>query len=251
MATDDFDFYDDEMETSRNQGGMVWNILTFLTLLATICLGSYFVMIFINPYSAWNPLPPPTIPPTLGYPTPTATLPFATLPPTWTPSPTLTPTPTETPLPTETPTPTPTVPTSTPTMAVSPTPLPYGLYPGSPAYLSSQVWHPDQGCNYLGVAGQILDANGQPLVGLPVAVKVEGTLADTPVSAVALPGTAEYVGPAGFEITLADHPIASSGTLFIQVVDLNNFLPLSQPVYFDTYDDCEKNEALINFRRNP
>lgn len=140
------------------------------------------------------------------------------------------------------------LPSASPTPTATP---PYGLQPGVPAYLSSQIWHPDQGCNYLGVAGQVLDVNGQPLVGAPIAIKVEGTLADTAISQVALPGTAPHVGPSGFEVMLADHPIASSGTLYIQVVDLNNFLPLSEPVYFGTRDSCEENVVLINFQRQP
>ncbi len=256
MATDDLEFFDDfedEGAARPQRTGMVWNILTLLTLLATVCLLGYFVTIFVNPYSGLNPFPPPTMPPTLGFPTPTPTLPFATLPPTWTPSPTLTPLPTNTPKASPTPVPTATA-TFTPTPAVTPTPTatpPYGLQPGAPVYLSSQIWHPDQGCNYLGVAGQVLDVNGQPLVGVPVAIKVEGTLADTPVSEVALPGTAPHVGPAGFEIMLSDHPIASSGTLYIQVVDLNNFLPLSEPVYFDTHDSCDENIVVIYFQRKP
>ncbi len=246
------DFYDAEEETRQRRGkGGVWTALTLLVLLATLCLGGYFLMIFINPYSALNPFPPPTLPPTLGFPTATATLPFATLPPTWTPSPSPTLPATATPPPAATATPVVEPATATPTPAVSPTPMPYGLQPGSPAYLTSTIWHPDEGCNYLGVAGQLLDTNGQPLVGLPVAIKVEGTLADAPVQFVAIPGTAPHVGPAGFEITLADHPIASQHTLYIQVVDLNNFFPLSEPVYFDTHDTCEENVVLINFQRRP
>lgn len=261
MTTDKMDWFEDFDEGGgrSRRSGTVWDVLTLLTLLATVCLLGYFLTIFLNPYSSLNPFPPPTLPPPLEFPTATPTLPFATLPPTWTPSPTLTPPATNTPRPSPTPlatteAPPTATPTASPTPPVSPTPTatpPYGLQPGVPAYLSSQIWHPDQGCNYLGVAGQVLDVNGQPLVGAPVAVKVEGTLADTPISQVALPGTAPHVGPAGFEVMLADHPIASSGTLYIQVVDLNNFLPLSEPVYFDTHDTCEENVVLINFQRQP
>ncbi len=63
--------------------GAIWNILTIVTLLALTGLCLLFLTLFINPYSAINPFPPPTLPPTLAIPTSTATL--KSLPATWTP----------------------------------------------------------------------------------------------------------------------------------------------------------------------
>lgn len=63
--------------------GTIWNILTIVTLLALTGLCLLFLTLFINPYSAINPFPPPTLPPTVAIPTSTATL--KSLPSTWTP----------------------------------------------------------------------------------------------------------------------------------------------------------------------
>ena len=63
----------------------VWDVFTFLGLLGAVSLLIVFAQIFINPQVAFNPLPPPTMVPTLGIPTSTPTL--KSLPPTWTPPP--------------------------------------------------------------------------------------------------------------------------------------------------------------------
>ena len=225
------DFIDEEPKRNRHSSGLVWNLLTMLLLLSTLCMLSGFMMIFINPYVSFNPFPPPTLPPTLSFPTPTATLPVITLPPTWTPSPTITPTATWTPV-------------ATPTPPFTPTPYPYELQPGTPTYTTSKVFHSDAGCNWLGVAGQVLDANGQAVV---VNVIVRGELAGTPVELYTISGMATNFGPGGFDIQLADHPIASEHTLYIQLVDPNG-IPISPQIYFDTHDSCDENIVLINFR---
>jgi hypothetical protein len=61
----------------------LWDIMTGLVLLAMLGLLIVFAQIFINPQIAFNPLPPPTMIPTVDIPTSTATL--RSLPPTWTP----------------------------------------------------------------------------------------------------------------------------------------------------------------------
>ncbi len=238
------DFIDDDSKNKKSSSGLIWNVLTTLVLLSTLCLLSGFMLIFVDPYVAFNPFPPPTLPPALSFPSPTATLPVVTLPPTWTPSPTITSTAIP-PTATQPPTPTPVGPTPEPTL--TPTPFPYELQPGTPTYTTSQIFHSDQGCNWLGVAGQVLDATGQPVV---VNVMVRGELAGTPVELYTISGTATTFGPGGFDIQLADHPIASNHTLYIQLLDPNG-LPISPAVYFDTHDTCEENITLINFRRVP
>ena len=127
----------------------IWNILTVLVVASIFGSIAAFVIVFINPASALNPLPPLGLPPT-AQPLPpdknpvqtqssTATVKAVGLPPTWTltpipmtatPTNTLTPTntatlePTFTPTITETPTQTPTRRrTATRTRTVTPTPL--------------------------------------------------------------------------------------------------------------------------------
>jgi len=77
-----------------------WDILTILTLVATITVAIVVISIYSNPDSSLNPFPVPTAVPTIFIPSPTATL--ISLPPTWTPTPYVEPTrrPTSTPLPT-------------------------------------------------------------------------------------------------------------------------------------------------------
>ncbi len=81
----------------------LWDILTIVTLVATVALVIVFASIFANPDTDLNPLPRPTLIPTIFIPSPTATL--RSLPPTWTPTPFLEPTrrATSTPYPTVTP----------------------------------------------------------------------------------------------------------------------------------------------------
>jgi len=161
-----------------------------------------------------------------------------TLPPTWTPTPTTTPIPTSTPPSTAVPTPVP---------LLTPTPYPFELQPGTPTYTSSKNFHSDLGCNWLSIAGQVLDTSGKPVV---VNVLVRGELAGMPVELFTISGTAPNFGPGGYEIQLADHPIASKHTLHVQLLDPNG-LPISPQIYFDTHDICDENIVLINFRLTP
>jgi hypothetical protein len=80
-----------------------WDLLTVLTLIATLVLAIVMLSIFSNPDSDMNPFPKPTTVPTIFIPSPTATL--ISLPPTWTPTPRIEPTkrPTSTPYPSVTP----------------------------------------------------------------------------------------------------------------------------------------------------
>ena len=101
-----------------------WNILTVLVLAGALGLAAAVLIVFVNPYSALNPLPPGGLPDRLVLPTATITL--LALPATWTitpdpatATPTITDTPTDTPTPEPTFTPTPTdTPTATPTIRI-------------------------------------------------------------------------------------------------------------------------------------
>ena len=55
-------------------------------------------------------------------------------------------------------------------------------------------------------------------------------------------------GRGGYEFTLADHPIASKQSAWVQLLDQSN-LPLSPKVYFNTYEDCSKNLIIVNFKQ--
>jgi len=243
---DAFDYTEPPSRPKINFGKIIWNFLTVVVILATLIVGTVFLTIFINPYTSLNIFPPPTRSPLLELPTATPTP--KELPPSWTPEATGTLPPTDTPGPTSTPTV-----TSTPEATETPdeptptaTPLPYALQAGSPTPINSTIFHPDLGCNWMGVAGQVFSLNGEPVIGL--AVELGGSLTGMDIQLLSLSGAAIQYGPGGYEFTLSDEPIASQDTLYIRLLDQAG-LPFSEKVFFSTFDDCEKNLILINFNQ--
>ena len=242
-------FDDDVRRSAPDRSGALWNILTILLLLGVAVVVIVFLLIYTNPYTALNPFPPPTIPPKLVLPTSTATVrvvPTATA--TITPVPTLT----DTPRPTFT-----AIPTATffvlgpPTQEITPTRpsngFAYEVRQGSPSAIKN-IYHPEQGCNWMGVGGQTVDMSNAPVTGL--IVRLGGVLPGVtlPSPMLSLTGVALNYGRAGYEFTLADKPIATKHLLWIQLLDQVG-APLSDKVYFDTYESCEKNLVIIDFKQ--
>ena len=60
-----------------------FNLLSFMVIMCIIGVVAVFALIYLDPYSAVNPFPPPTLPAALSFPTLTPT--FFRLPATWTP----------------------------------------------------------------------------------------------------------------------------------------------------------------------
>ena len=56
-------------------------------------------------------------------------------------------------------------------------------------------------------------------------------------------------GPAGFEFSLGDQPVATTQELWIQLFD-NTGKTLTGKVRFDTFTDCDKNLVMIVFTKN-
>jgi hypothetical protein len=227
-------------------GRLFVNCLTLLVLLITAGVGVAFAIVYINPQVPFNPYPPPTLPPVLQLPT-TVPTEEPTNTPVVTPASTLTatvePTATETSTP-EPPTATPTEvgPTETPTT----TPVPFDLQAGSVAATTS--WF--HGCDWMGVGGHVLDSDNTPLVGY--AIQLGGELDGNPMEMEVLSGSAsEILGTSGYLFDLADQPIASEETLWLQLVDVSSGLPLSEQVFLTTYDSCSKNLLLVNWSRVP
>lgn len=164
--------------------------------------------------------------------------------PTETPQPGLTGTPEFTPTAKVSPTPTEYIPEETPTPTIPPTPKPpYSLQPGSPNWTTNFA-HPEQGCNWLGIAGQVFDVHGDTVDNL--LIEAGGTLDGKNVSALVISGLVPVYGPGGYEIVLADHLISSTQTIWIKVKDLAG-KDLSDQVFIDTYADCERGLVVINF----
>ena len=104
--------------------------------------------------------------------------------------------------------------------------------------------HPEAGCNWLGVGGQVFNVQNEPVPSL--VMLVEGEFDSEEVRFLSLTGVAPIYGPGGYEIVLADQPVVSTGTLRIQVFDLAG-TPLSESIAFNTFANCEMNLIIINF----
>lgn len=243
---DKYDFNVDDAPASKPASRLEpWDLLSVLTLLLTFCLGLYFVLIFVNPASALNPLKPVN-----PFALPTLTITPIQLEATWTASPTIVPTITETPRPTFTPIASPTFfslipPTDTPEPTATPK-APFGATVN--AIESVIIPHlTGAACNWLGIGGTVEDSNSSPIVGM--VVRVVGTLSGKSVSLTTVSGVSPDYGKSGFEFMLGTVPVSSSGTLYVQLLDQAG-LPLSDNIYINTFNDCKKNLVLVRFKRN-
>ena len=246
---DVFDYADAQKAPSRSTSALVWNILTVLVLLGALCIGGVYLMIFTNPNSSLNPMKP--IPVDTQVHLPTATITPRQLPPTWTPTPSLTPAPTDTPHPTITLVPTSTpigAPTDTPNPNVTTGPMSFELQ-NPPEAIPARVYHPGIGCNFMGVSGSAFDVRTNAIEGMVVQLggTLESRLFETQVTLTGLSAS----GDGRYEFTISDHPIASNGTLWVQLFDQSGLIAMSDKIYFNTYDDCERNMILVNFKQKP
>src|SRR4030065_2322564 len=228
---------------------LILNLLTLGVLRMPLCAGGAMTVVFINPATIERISPllpiklvvPPTLMPTLGFPTSTNT-PEIYLPPTWTPTPSRTPRviATEVPPPTETPTPTEVPLGEAPTP--SPTNRPFGVQPGNPVAAENSV--NELACDYLGIGGQVFDLTGSPVVNL--GLHVPGNRDRQAIDLHSLTGTSGVpsIGPGAYLINLVDHPIASTGSMQIVLTDTSG-TPLSAAPGFDTSGECEFNFVLF------
>jgi hypothetical protein len=241
--SDDFDF-DGTRTRSSGSAMQLWDILSILVLILTVCIAGYFVMIFLNPGSSLNILPPGG----RGARLPTTTATPIQLQPTWTASPTLQLTPSNTPRPTFTPfftnTPFSLVP---PTKTPKPTSTPKAPFTATSQQVESTVIHPDLACNWAGIGGTVVATNGSQIVGTVVVLR--GTLNGSTVEQQTVTGINKEYGQSGFEFVIGSAPVESKGTLYVQLVDLQN-IPLSDKVVINTSSDCTKNLVLVRFKKN-
>jgi hypothetical protein len=247
---DAFDVVDaQKAPSSKNSHDLLWNILTVLVLLGALIVGMVLLVIFLKPEVSFNPFPPPTevLIPTISVPTATPTSRIV-LPPTWTPEATLEPSATPTLRPTGTP-----FPTDTPSVLATDTPpagsgssnqFSFVVQKGSPKAIQN-IYHEELGCDWMGVGGQVTSLNGSPVIGIFARIggTLEGKVFQTLLS---MTGTAVEYGQGGYEFKIADKPIASNNTLWVQLYDQSD-LPLSDKIYLVTSDECAKALTLLNF----
>jgi hypothetical protein len=245
QSMDAFDYVEEQKaKPSRNVSALIFNLLTVLVLIGVILVGVIAAIIFLSPQSGINPFPPPTLPALASFPTRTPTA-SAYLPPTWTPMATLKATATQTPAPTSTSLATETT-VVLPEATITPLEISFEVQEGNPVAISSTTFRPDQGCNWMGVGGQALDLSGAPVQWL--IVQLGGVLDGKVMEQLTMTGTATQYDQGGYEFTLDNEPVASKDTMWIQLLDQVG-LPLSEKIYFETFDDCEKNLIVINFKQ--
>lgn len=103
--------------------------------------------------------------------------------------------------------------------------------------------HAEEGCNWMGVAGQVFNLLGEPELNL--VIEAGGMLEGETVIGLALTGLESVYGPGGYEIKLSDHPVATKNEIWLQVKD-GSGEKLSYPIYFETFNDCNQNLILLN-----
>jgi hypothetical protein len=136
--------------------------------------------------------------------------------------------------------------TSSPVILPTDAQLPFALRSTPPVYIKSFT-HPEKECDWMGVAGQVITSDGNPINNLVVVIR--GRLGEKDINSVALTGLkeADVYGPGGYEIFLNDKIIETSKSLFIHSNDLKGN-SLTQEVEFDTFADCNNNLIIINFK---
>jgi len=145
--------------------------------------------------------------------------------------------------------------TSSPNLTITPQPsavlypsathYPFRVQANSPVYIQNFA-NTEDGCNWLGIAGQVFGETGQPVLNQVVVVK--GQIADRQINSVTLTGldSATQYGPGGYEIVLYSKTIGTQGMISIQLFDIKG-PPQTPPVFIDTFEDCSKNLIIVNF----
>jgi hypothetical protein len=114
---------------------------------------------------------------------------------------------------------------------------------GSPVYISN-FNHPDVGCNWAGIAGQVFGVDGTPINGYTIVIT--GSINGTSVSLSGVTGSAQAYGKGGYEIQLNGAPFASTGKLTVNLFD-TDLKQVAEPTPLTTYQDCQSNLVILNF----
>ena len=226
---------------------VLFNVLTVVVLVATVCLVGFYGFTAFNPFNPFNPFPPPTSIPTLNLPTPTET-PTSGAPtrtPTHTPTITSTPEPTNTRTPTLTPSITPTWPPTSP----PPTPTPRVTRSPWPFTYEPSLGTPPLGCGWTGVAGQVQDLDGNPLIGYPV--HIWGSGIDVVVNSGAYPGlNTRYGHQAAWEQFFDASPKPMQVRVQLHDPYREDHLPISEEIVIDMPGYCGAALGYVVFTQN-
>jgi len=245
MSKDNYS-YEAAPASGKNARLEIWDMLSILMLILTLCVGGYYVFLFLAPQSALNPFQPSMVDP---YAPPTPTWTPLQLDATWTVTPTLAVSETPTLVPTYTLEPSST-PFSliTPTETATPTATPEAAFSATITYIASTIIHPENGCNWQGIGGTVVDAKNADM--LRMTIRLAGRYNGKSLTELTVSSIAPAYGKSGYEFVLGTVPISSKGSLYLQLFDQAG-LPLSDNIYIDTFNDCSKNLVLVRFKKNP
>lgn len=245
MSKDNYS-YEETPASGRNARLEIWDMLSILMLILTLCVGAYYVFLFLTPQSALNPFKASIENP---YAPPTPTITPLQLDATWTASPTLVVSETPTLIPTYTLAPSST-PFSliTPTETATPTATPEAAFSATVTYIASTIIHPEAGCNWQGIGGTVVDAKNADM--LRMTIRLSGSYNGKSRTELTVSSIAPAYGKSGYEFVLGTVPITSKGQLYLQLFDQAG-IPLSDNIYIDTFNDCSKNLVLVRFKKNP
>lgn len=238
--------YEDSPAPKQGAKLEIWDMLSIVTLLLTLCIGVYFVAIFISPASSLNPFQASLVDPNAP---PTATITPVPLPATWTATPFAIVTETATLLPTQTLEPSPTLLSLvTPADTLTPTKTPKAPFSATVTYIASTIIHPEDGCNWQGIGGTVVDANNTDM--LRITIRLVGSYNGKSKNELTVSSIAPAYGKSGYEFKLGTVPLNSKGDLTLQLLDQAG-LPLSNTIKIDMSKDCSENLALVRFKKNP
>ena len=229
----------------------VFNLLTILIIVGILVVLVTTAIIFSNPTSPLNPFAPPTLPAKIEL--PTATITPRRIADTWTPTfaPPVTETPSLAPA-TETPTPSSTYFLPSPEVIGSVSPSAtvdseFSFLPqADPVAIDASIFNPGRGCNWTGIAGQVVDLQSRPVIG--VTVHLKGFFGGKTVDVITLSGLYKQYGESGYEFELGTLPVETFDLLKVRLEDQAG-LPLSDYVSIDTFSDCTKNLIVVNFKQ--
>lgn len=123
-----------------------------------------------------------------------------------------------------------------------------GKYRAAEVSYKQNFAHPDKSCNWMGIAGQVLDETGSPVKNLVIVA--EGVVLGQEVMKVDLTGLHPAYGPGGYELEISSKVVASANMIYVTVFDLEG-KALSSPVSVTTRADCKQNLLVLNFQQIP
>jgi len=208
-----------ESPPQKRPDHLLYNFMTLIFILATIANIAWFVIVWDNPQSTLNPLPPATqfieVTATPGSPD-TAII------------------------------------DATPDesgqifVVITDTPVPTAISTESPhPFITSPVLYApnsnELGCNWWSIAGTVTDLDGNPISGYRIRV-----IGDD-VNETVFSGASQAFGDGGYELPLIGTP---RQVAFVVQLFSPQDAPLSDEISVSTRADCESNVAILNFIQN-